>query len=129
METNLPQVVQLSDQRRSELMLAYARRRAAQAELLISRTSVTLLIEKFDKDGTLLKAINESGALSQQAHDAELRLNALLVEIQKEAGHSLNDYVLDPDTGAITKAPEAAAIDKKVIARADHLLKPKKPKK
>ncbi len=94
-------VIELKPETRNDILVAFAQRRAAAAELKNGQFTVERLIEKFDQDGQLAKAIQESLGLAQQYQAAEQKLSAAITAAQAEAGRDLTGWTIDGNTGNI----------------------------
>ncbi len=105
----VPDFVAVSEKSRIDILLAFSRQRAADAELRSSQLTVEHLIDKLDKDGQLRAAIKESQVASARAADAGNRMRGIIIEVQKEVGHSLEGYRIDPESGNLIKPPSAPA--------------------
>lgn len=106
-QTPAPEVIRVADNLRTDLVLAFAQRRAARAELGEAQQVVERLIAKLDKDGELTKAITTANSLVGRFQQADQKLTASLAAVQAAAGVSLNGYVVNVDTGELTKQQEA----------------------
>lgn len=105
----VPDFVAVSEKSRIDILLAFSRQRAADAELRSSQLTVEHLIDKLDKDGQLRAAIKESQVASARAADAGNRMRGIIIEVQKEVGHSLEGYRIDPESGNLIPPPSAPA--------------------
>lgn len=101
------EVVRVSSENRVNLTLAVARQRAADADLRITQLLVERVIEQLDKDGQLRAAIQEARAAAARQQVASIKMSAVLAEVQKEVGHSLEGYRVDDESGHLIKLPPA----------------------
>ncbi len=104
-------VIELDGSIRTDIVLAFAKRRAALAELKANQANIERLIEKLDKDGELKKAIQESQQHMQSVDFTNAKLNEVIAKAQEAAGKPLEGYLLNGDDGTFTKPepqPEAA---------------------
>jgi hypothetical protein len=99
------EVIPVSAENRVNLMLVVARRRAADADVRATQLMVERVIERLDKDGQLRAAIQESQAAMARQQEAGIKMAAVLADVQKEVGHSLEGYRVDQDSGNLIKMP------------------------
>ena len=105
----VPNFIAVSEKSRIDILLAFSRQRAADAELRSSQLTVEHLLDRLDKDGQLRAAIKDAQVASARAADASNRMRGVIVEVQKEVGHSLEGYRIDSESGNLIKPPSAPA--------------------
>lgn len=100
-------VIRVSDANRVNLALAAARQRSADSDLRITQLMVERVIERLDKDGQLRAAIQDAQAAAARQREASIKMAAILAEVQKEVGHSLEGCRIDDESGHLIKPPPA----------------------
>ena len=99
------EVLPVSEKHRVDLLLAFSRKRAADAELRSAQLNVDRIIEKLDKEGHLRAAFQEAAHAAAVAQDADVKMTAVIADVQKEVGHPLIGYHIDSENGNLIKPP------------------------
>ena len=107
MEENIgsgTEVIRVAEPLRNTLLLSLAYNRAARAELGEAQLRLKVVVDKLDVEGVLIKGFKEVGALVNKFQETELKLNAVLAEVQKASGVDIRGYTVDSETGVLKKS-------------------------